>query len=89
MDIGEQDLVLRHPLEFFGEKFLDLVIQLGFLPDCILVRDNGAGRLVIFVAVAGADAGAALDVYGMAVRYDLLDGRGDRSNSVFIGFDFL
>ena len=87
VDVGEQDLILVHPLELLGEQLLDLVEQIGILPDGVGVRDDGACRLIIAVRIAAAQSGTGLYVNGMAVAHDLSYRCGNGGNTVLIGLD--
>ena len=89
MDVGEEDLVLVHPLELLGEQLLDLVVQVGLLPDGVGVGDDSAGSLILRIAEPAAYAGAGLHVHGVTVTHDLMHGGRHCRHTVFIALDFL
>ena len=89
VDVGEEDLVLVHPLELLGEQLLDLVVQVGLLPDGVGVGDDSAGSLILRIAEAAAYAGAGLHVHGVTVTHDLMHGGRHCRHTVFIALDFL
>ena len=89
VDVGEEDLVLVHPLELLGEQLLDLVVQVGFLPDGVGVGDDSAGSLILRIAETAAYAGAGFHVHGVTVTHDLMHGGGYGRHTVFITLDFL
>ena len=84
VDVGEEDLVLVHPLELLGEQLLDLVVQVGLLPDGVGVGDDSAGSLILCITEPAAYAGA-----GLTVTHDLMHGGGYGRHTVFIALDFL
>ena len=89
VDVGEEDLVLVHPLELLGEQLLDLVVQVGLLPDGVGVGDDSAGSLILRIAETAAYAGAGLHVHGVTVTHDLMHGSRHCRYTVFIALDFL
>ena len=89
VNIGEQNLILVHPLELFGKQFFDLIDQLRLFPDGVLFSDDGSCCLIIAVGVTAADTGAGFDVNGVAMAHDLGHSGGDGGNTVLIGLDFL
>ena len=87
VDVGEQDLILVHPLELLGEQLLDLIEQIGLFPNGVGVRDDGTCRLIIAVRIATAQSRARLYVNSMAVAHDFSHRCGNGGNTVLIGLD--
>ncbi len=90
MQVGEQHLVLAHPVVFLGDRLLDLEDEVAGLPDVVGGgQDLRARAGEVGVRDRRAAAGALLHVDLVAVADQLMHaGRGDR-DPVLVILDFL
>ena len=84
MDIGKQNLVVRHPLVLLGKQLFHLVIEICLFPDGLTVRDDRPGRLVLGIGKPAARAGSCFDIDSVSMPYDFLYSGRDRRNPKLI-----
>jgi hypothetical protein len=78
------------PLSLLGERLFHLNDQFGLTENTVgSIDQRSASGPIILVAKAGANPSPTLDQNGVTMVYQFRDGGRDKSDAVFVIFDFL
>jgi hypothetical protein len=88
VEVGEEDKAGAQEGVLGGEGFFYFYDEVGAVKEPgVVVLQIGAGGGVVFVAIAGAEAGGALDEDLVAALYKLVDAGGEQADAVLLVLD--